>query len=92
MSFIDPRFTWQAHVQHRLALEHGRIKAVARVMGANGTPRKLARKIAWAVAMATATYGIEGIWEGQQWLLDGFTKLTTAIARTVARTFSTTKG
>jgi ribonuclease HI len=42
--------------------------------------------------MSTATYGIEAIWEGQAWLLGGFNRLTTAIARSVAGTFSTTKG
>jgi hypothetical protein len=53
-------------------------------MGANGTPRRLARKVAWAVAMSTAAYGVEAIWENQQWLADGFDKLTRAIDRTVA--------
>jgi len=61
-------------------------------MNANGIPRKLARKVAWAVAMSTAAYGIEAIWEDQKWLLDGFTKLTTVLGRTVAGTFSTAKG
>jgi hypothetical protein len=42
--------------------------------------------------MSTAAYGIEAIWEDQQWLLDGFHKLTVAIARTVAGTFSSTMG
>jgi hypothetical protein len=44
------------------------------------------------VAMSTAAYGVEAIWEGQQWLLGVFHRLTVAIARTVAGTFSTTKG
>jgi hypothetical protein len=39
--------------------------------------------------MSTATYGVEAIWEGQKWLLDGFYRLTVAIGRTVAGTFST---
>jgi hypothetical protein len=90
--FLDCRMNWQAHVKHRLALGHYRLRTIARVMNANGVPRKLARKIAWSVAMSTAAYGIEAIWEGQQWLLDGFHKLTVAIARTVAGTFGTTKG
>jgi hypothetical protein len=64
----------------------------AGIMNANGVPRKLARKVAWSVAMSTAAYGIEAIWEGQQWLPDGFHKLTVAISRTVTGTFSTTKG
>jgi hypothetical protein len=83
---------WQAHVKHRLALGHHRLRTIDRVMNANGVPRKLARKVAWSVAMSTAAYGIEAIWEDQQWLLDGFHKLTVAIARTVAGTFSSTMG
>ena len=73
--FIDCCFNWQAHVRHRLAFGHYRIKATARVMNANGVQRKLARKVSWAVGMSTAAYGIEAIWEGQQWLLDGVDKL-----------------
>jgi hypothetical protein len=60
-------------------------------MSANGIPRKLARKVAWALAMATASYGVEALWEGQKWMLDGFHRLTVAIGRTVAGTFSTAK-
>jgi hypothetical protein len=62
------------------------------IMNANGVPRRLARKIAWAVSMSTAAYVIEAIWEDQAWLLNRFNKLTTAIGRAVAGTFSTTKG
>jgi len=61
-------------------------------MSANGIPRKLARKVAWAVAMSTAAYGVEALWEGQRWLLDGFTKLTNAIGRAVAGAFGAAKG
>jgi hypothetical protein len=42
--------------------------------------------------MSTAAYGVEAIWEGQKWLFDGFDKLTKTIGRTVAGTFSSTKG
>jgi ribonuclease HI len=90
--FIDCRFNWRAHVKHRLALGHHRLRTIARIMKANGIPRKLARKVAWAVAMSTAAYGVEAIWEGQKWLLDDFHKLTVAIGRTVAGTFGTAKG
>jgi hypothetical protein len=65
---------------------------MARIMGANGTPRRLARKVALSVAMSTAAYGVEAIWEGQKWLSDGFDKLTRTIGRVVAGTFSTAKG
>jgi hypothetical protein len=39
--------------------------------------------------MSTAAYGIEATWEGQTWLLD---RLSVAIGRAVAGTFSTAKG
>jgi hypothetical protein len=61
-------------------------------MTANGIRRKLARKVGWAVAMSTAAYGIEAIWEGQEWLLEGFYKLSVAIGRSVAGTFGMAKG
>ena len=60
-------------------------------MTANGIPRKLARKATWAVAMSAAAYGVEAIWEDQKWFLDGFNKLSMAIGRTVAGTFSAPK-
>jgi hypothetical protein len=83
---------WRAHVKHRLALGHHRLRTMARIMTANGSRRKLARKVGWAVAMSTLAYGIKAIWEGQAWLLEGFEKLTTAIGRTVAGTFGIAKG
>jgi hypothetical protein len=49
-------------------------------------------KVAWAVAMSTATYGIEAIWKDQKWLLNGFNKITVSITRAVAGTDSTAKG
>jgi len=87
--FIDCRLDWKAHVRHRLALGHHRLGTISGIMTANGIPRRLARKVAWAVAMSIAAYGVEAIWEGQEWLLKDFNKLTTAIGRTVAGTFST---
>jgi hypothetical protein len=90
--FLDPKLNWQAHVKHRLALGHHRLTTLARVGGANGTPQKLASKVAWAVAMSTAAYGVEALREGQKWLSDGFDKLTKTIGKTVAGTFSSTKG
>jgi hypothetical protein len=42
--------------------------------------------------MSTTAYGVEAIREGQKWLLDDFYRLTVAIGRTVAGTFSTAKG
>jgi hypothetical protein len=42
--------------------------------------------------MSTTAYGVEAIWEEQKWLLEDFHRLTVAIGRTVAGTFSTAKG
>jgi len=80
------------HVKRRLALGFFRLRATARAMNANGIPRRLARKIAWAVSMSTAAaYGVKAIWEGQQWLLDSFDRPTSVTGRTIADTFSTAK-
>jgi hypothetical protein len=54
--FLDSKFNRQAHVKHRLVLGHHRIRTLARVMGANSTPHRLARKVTWAVAMSTTAY------------------------------------
>jgi len=35
---IDPRFNWQAHIRHRIALGRHRLRAVSRVMSASGIP------------------------------------------------------
>ena len=61
-------------------------------MTANGIPRRLARKVALAVVMSPAAYGIEAIQEGQRSLPTGFSNLTAAIGRAGAGTLSTAKG
>jgi hypothetical protein len=62
--FLDCRMNWQAHVKHRLALGHHRLRTMVRIMTANGIRRKLTRKVGWVMAMSAAAYGIEAIWEG----------------------------
>jgi ribonuclease HI len=56
-----------------------------------GIDRRLARTVAWSASMSTATYGIEAILEGQQWIIDSFQMLTTQIARDVGGTFRSAK-
>ena len=56
--FIDCHLNWQTHIRRRLALGHHRLRTVSRVMTVNGVPGKLARKVAWAVAMSTAAFGV----------------------------------
>jgi hypothetical protein len=40
-----------------------RIHTASRVMNANGVPRKLARKVRWSLATATAAYGVGVVWK-----------------------------
>jgi hypothetical protein len=54
--------------------------------------RKLARTVAWSTAMATATYGIEVMYEGQQWIIDQIQKVNVNIAKDTAGAKSTTVG
>jgi hypothetical protein len=72
--YLDCRMNWKARVKHRLALVHHRMRTMASIMAANGIRRKLARNVGWAVAMSTAAYGIEAIFKGQAWLLEGFNR------------------
>jgi hypothetical protein len=53
-------------------------------MTAHGINRKLARTVSWFTAMTTATYGIEVIYEGQQWIVNQIQKANTRIAKDVA--------
>jgi hypothetical protein len=61
-------------------------------MAAYGINRKLARTVAWSTAMATATYGIEVMYEGQQWIVDQIQKVNVKIAKDIAGLKSTTAG
>jgi hypothetical protein len=61
-------------------------------MAAHGINRKLARTVAWSTAMATATYGIEVMYEGQEWIVDQIQKVTVRIAKDIAGLQGTTEG
>jgi hypothetical protein len=61
-------------------------------MAASGINRKLAQTVAWSTAMATATYGIEVMYEGQQWIVDQIQKVNVKIAKDIAGLMSTTVG
>jgi len=41
--FVDCRLGWKAHIRHRPALGHHRLRTTSRIMTANGIPRRLAR-------------------------------------------------
>jgi hypothetical protein len=59
-------------------------------MAVYGINRKLARTVAWCTAMATTTYGIEVMYEGQQWIRDQIQKVNVKIAKDIAGLKSTT--
>jgi hypothetical protein len=66
-------------------------KRFPRFMQRWGIDRRLAHIVAWSTSMSTAAYGIEAIWEGQQWIVDSFQMLTTRIAQDVGGTFRSAK-
>jgi hypothetical protein len=53
-------------------------------MAAHSINRKLARTVSWSTKIATATYGIEVIYEGQQWIVDRIQKVAVRIAKDIA--------
>jgi hypothetical protein len=59
-------------------------------MAARGINRKLARTVSRSTVMTTATYGIEVIYEGQQWIFDQIQKVDTRISKDVAGLRATT--
>jgi hypothetical protein len=61
-------------------------------MAAHGINRKLARTVSWSTSMATATYGLDVIYEGQQWIVDQIQKVAVRIAKDVAGLRATTAG
>jgi hypothetical protein len=65
---------------------------VRRFIATHRSNRKPARTVSWSIAMTTATYGIEVIYEGQQWIVDQIQKVDTRIAKDVAGLRATTAG
>jgi hypothetical protein len=61
-------------------------------MAGHGINRKLARTVSWSTSMATATYGLDVIYEGQQWIVDQIQKVAVRIAKDVAGLKATTVG
>jgi hypothetical protein len=48
--------------------------------------------VSWSTVMTTATYGIEVIYEGQQWIVDRIQKVNTRISKDVAGLRATAAG
>jgi ribonuclease HI len=61
-------------------------------MAGHGINRKLARTVSWSTSMATGTYGLDVIYEGQQWIVDQIQKVAVRIAKDVAGLQATTAG
>jgi hypothetical protein len=61
-------------------------------MAGYGINRKLARTVSWSTSMATATYGLDVIYEGQQWIVDQIQKVVIRIAKDVPGLKATTAG
>jgi uncharacterized protein (DUF2344 family) len=59
-------------------------------MATHGINTKFARVVAWSTMMATATYGIEIIYEAQKWIIDQIQKVNVKIAKDVAGLKATT--
>jgi ribonuclease HI len=89
---LDRCLNWHAHIDACVQRARWKQQQVRRFMAAYGINRKLARTVAWSTAMATATYGIEVMYEGQQWIVDQIQKVNVKIAKDIAGLKSTTAG
>jgi ribonuclease HI len=89
--YLDPFLNWRSHVQIRIQQALFRQQRVSRFMQQWGIKRQLARTVAWSTSMSTGAYGIEGIWEGQPWIVNEFHRLTARIGQDVAGTLRSTK-
>jgi hypothetical protein len=61
--FLDCRLNEQANDRQRLALGIDQTRTMASIMTTKGIKWKLAGKVGRAVAMPTAAYGIEAMWQ-----------------------------
>jgi hypothetical protein len=61
-------------------------------MVAHRINRKLARTVAWSTTMETATYGMEFIYEGQQWVVGKVQTVNVRIAKGIAGLGATKAG
>jgi hypothetical protein len=82
--YLDRCLNWKAHVDNCVQRGLWKHQYVRRFMAAHGINRKLARTGAWSTTMATATYGVEVIYEGQQWIVDKIAKDIAGLKATTA--------
>jgi hypothetical protein len=83
---------WDAHVKICVQRALWKQQQVRRFMAAHGINRKLARAGSWSTTTATATYGLDVIYEGQQWIVDQIQTVAVNIAKDTARLKATTAG
>jgi ribonuclease HI len=89
---LDRCLNWHAHVDTCVQRALWKQQQVRRFMAGHGINRKLARTVSWSTSMATATYGLDVIYEGQQWIVDQIQKVAVRIAKDVAGLKATTAG
>jgi hypothetical protein len=89
---LDRCMNWHAHVDIWVKRALRNQQQIRRFIAAHGINRKLARTISWSTTMATATYGLDVIYEGQQWIVDQIHTVAVQIARDTAGFKATTVG
>jgi hypothetical protein len=83
---------WHAHVDICVQRALWKQQQIRKFMAAHGINRKLARTVSWSTTMATATYGLDVIYEGQQWIVDKIQTVAVKIAKDTAGLKATTAG
>jgi hypothetical protein len=89
---LDRCMNWKAHVDPCVQRALWKQQQVRRFMAAHDINRKLARTVSWSTTMTIATYGIEVIYQGQQWIVDQIQKVNTKIAKDISGLKSMTAG
>jgi hypothetical protein len=81
---LDWYMNWHTHVDICVQRALWKQQQTRRFMAAHGINRKLARTISWSTTMATATYGLDVIYEVQQWIVDKIHTVAVKIAKDTA--------
>jgi hypothetical protein len=90
--YLDRCLNWHAHVETCVQRALWDQQLVRRFMGGYGINRKLAPTVSWSTSMATATYRLDVIYEGQQWIVNQIQKVAIRTAKDVAGLKATTAG
>jgi hypothetical protein len=90
--YLDRCLNSHAHVDTRIQRALWKQQQVRRFMAGHGINRKRARTVSWSTSRATATYRLDVIYEGQQWIIDQIQQVDVRIAKDVAGLKATTAG